>query len=825
LANDGSNGSDALPQRAQVVVVGGGASGTSIAYHLTKLGVSDVVLLERKELTSGTTWHAAGLITSAGMPTETFLWMSRYTTELLPRLTEETGQDTGFRTIGHLHLACTPQRLETVTREVLFAKAHGVPVEMVDAAEVGRLWPSAKTDDILAAAWVPDEGRANPADVAQAYARGARMAGARIVEGVSVTGFTKDRGRVTGVQTDRGHIETETVVIAAGMWGRQLGALAGVSLPLQAAEHYYLLTDDVDWAHPDLPVVEDPDRYGYYREEGGGVLVGLFEPKAAPWSLDEIPHDLGYAVLEPDWDRVGGFLSDAMDRFPSLHEAGIRQFFCGPESFTADNGPLLGEAPELRGFFAACGLNSLGILLSGGVGSLIAQWIVDGEPPMDVTGMAVDRMQPFMATRAFRQERGVELLGTLFGDAAFPSFTPRTARNVRRSVLHDRLAEAGAEFVPLSGYEVPDWFAAQGVSRERPQGWKRDQSFEAQALEHAAVREAVGVFDMSFMAKVLVTGADAEALLNRVSTSDVSVPIGKIVYTQWLTERAGIWTDVTVTRVHDDGYVVVGADLIQRRIVAWLERHRADGEHAAIVDMTSSRTLLSVQGPRSRELLRRLTPDDLSNEAFRYLRGREIEIASAPALALRVTYVGELGYELHVETDYAAHVFDALVEAGGDLGLRQCGLGALNSLRMEKGYRDYGLDIDNGDTPIDVGLDFVVAWDKPDGFIGRDALVKQRDEGVRRARMVQVLVQDPEPLLYGDEQLYRDGEHVGENRFGGYGHTLGGAVGLALVEREDDVTDGFLSSGSWDLDIVGERYPVSVSLAPLYDPRRERINA
>jgi 4-methylaminobutanoate oxidase (formaldehyde-forming) len=464
-------------------------------------------------------------------------------------------------------------------------------------------------------------------------------------------------------------------------------------------------------------------------------------------------------------------------------------------------------------------------LLSGGVGSLAARWIVDGEPPMDVTGMAVDRMQPFMATRTFRREKTVELLGTLFGDAAFPSFTPRLGRNVRRSVLHDRLAAAGADFLPLSGYEVPDWFAAEGVPHERGQTWTRDQSFEAQRAEHTAVRQTVGVFDMSFMAKVLVTGADAETLLNRVSTSDVSVPVGKIVYTQWLTERAGIWTDVTVTRVHDDAYVVVGADLIHRRILAWLRRHRREDEHVSIVDLTSARTLLSVQGPRSRELLQRLTPDDLSNEAFPYLRAREIEIASAPVLALRVTYVGELGFELHVETDYAAHVFDALVAAGVDLGLRNCGLQALNSLRMEKGYRDYGLDIDNGDTPIDVGLDFVVAWDKPGGFIGRDALAKQRDEGVRRARMVQILVTDPEPLLYADEQLYRDGEHVGENRFGGYGHTLGGAVGLAMVEREDDVTDDFLRSGSWEVDVAGDRFPVRVSLEPLYDPRRERIKA
>ncbi len=814
-----------LPPRAQVVVIGGGAIGTSVAYHLTTLGIHDVVLLERKQLTAGTTWHAAGLITSAGMPTETFQWMSRYTTELLPKLKELTGQDTGFRTIGHLHLATTPQRLETVTREALFAKGHGIPVEMVGPEEVKRHWPEAKVDDVLAAAWVPDEGRANPADLTQAYAKAARAGGARIIEGVTVTGVSRATGRVTGVETDHGTIECETVVNAAGMWGRQLGALAGVSVPLQAAEHYYLITEPLEWAHPDLPVVEDPDRYGYYREEAGGILVGLFEPEAAPWSLDEIPQDLGFAVLPPDWERMGGFLSDALDRFPALHEAGIKMFFCGPESFTGDNGPLLGEAPELRGFFAACGLNSLGILLSGGVGSLVAQWIVDDEPPMDVTGISIDRTMPFMATRSFRSERTVELLGSLFGDAGFPTWKPRYARNVRRSVIHDRLADHGADFMVLTGYEVPEWFAASGVSRERTQTWGRDQAFDATAVEHRAVREAVGVMDMSFMAKVLVQGPGALALLNKVSVSQIDVPVGKIVYTQWLTPKAGIWTDVTVTRVHDDAFVVVGADVIHRRILAWLRRHAEDGAYVAISDMTTARTLLTVQGPNSRELLSRLSTADLSNEAFPYMTAQEIEVHHGEALALRVTYLGELGWELHIPNDVALTVYDALFEVAEDLGLHDAGLGALNSLRLEKAYRDYALDIFNDDTLIDVGLDFTVAWDKPGGFIGREALVKQRDEGLRRSRMVQVLVRDPEPLLYGDEQMYRDGVHVGENRVGAYGHTLGGSVGLAMVESDDDITDDFLTTGTWELDIVGSRSPIDVSLAPMYDPTRARIKA
>ena len=813
-----------IPQRAQVVVIGGGVIGTSIAYHLNKLGITDVVLLERKELTSGTTWHAAGLITSAGMPTETVLWMSRYTTDLLPKLTEETGQETGFRTIGHLHLACTPQRVETVTRESIFAKAHGVPIEMVGPEEVQRHWPTIRVDDVIAAAWVPDEGRANPSDVAMAFAKGARMGGTTIIEGVPVTGFTQANGRVTGVVTDQGTIETENVVVAAGMWGRQLGELAGVSLPLQAAEHYYLLTDEVEWADTNAPVVEDPDRYGYYREETGGMLVGLFEPEAGPWSLDIIPEDLGFAVLPPDWERTGGFLATALDRFPSLESVGIRQFFCGPESFTPDNGPLLGEVPELRGFYAACGLNSLGILLAGGVGSMMAQWIQDGEPPVDVTGLHPDRMLPFMKNRSFRKERTVELLGSSFGDSGFPTWQPRYARNVRRSVIHDRLADAGAEFMVLSGYEVPEWFAAPGVSHERAQTWGRDQAFDATAAEHLAVREAVGVMDMTFMASLLVQGPDALALLNRVSAGQIDGPVGKIVYTHWCTPKGNIWADLTITRLEEDRFMVIGADIIHRRMIAWLDRYKAAGEFVTVTDMTSSRTLLTVQGPKSRELLSRLTTADLSNEAFPYMSAQEIDAYHGVALAVRVTYLGELGWELHIPADYSLVVYDKLIEAGADLGIKHAGLGALNSLRLEKAYRDYGLDIDNSDTLLEAGLGWAVAWDKPD-FIGKAAIVAERDSGVLKSRLVQVFVNDPEPLLYGHEQLYRDGERVGENNNGAYGHTLGGAVGLASIDLEENVTDDFINSGSWELDIVGKRYPVTVSLTPLYDPKRERIKA
>ncbi len=812
-----------LPERAQVVIVGGGVIGSSIAYHLTKLGWRDVVLLERKQLTAGTTWHAAGLITSAGCATETLLWMSRYTRDLCASIEAETGQATGFRPIGHLHLATTPGRLETLRREAAFVRGYGVDNQELSAREFGQLWPEARTDDVLAAFYVADEGRVNPADLTMAYAKGARMGGARIVEGVTATGFTRANGRVTGVVTDQGTIGAEFVVNAAGMWARQVGALAGVSVPLQAAEHYYLITDTVGWANPDLPVIEEPDRHGYYREEGGGILVGLFEPVAGPWALDGVPGEIAFASLPPDWDRVGPYLARAMDRIPALHEAGVRTMFCGPESFTSDVGPLLGEAPELGGFFVAAGMNSLGIILSGGVGSLIAQWIVDGVPPVDVTGLAIDRTQPFETSRRFRADRTVEQLGALFADAAWPNWHPRTARNVRRSVIHDRLAAAGAHFAVSSGWEYPEWFAADGAPPEVALGWGRDGSFAPQAAEHRAVREAVGMLDVSLMAKFLVQGRDAEATLNRICANDVAVSVGRVVYTQWLNERGGIEADLTVTRLGEERFLVVVTDLVHRRIAPWIERHMPDGAHVTVTDVTSGTTLLSIQGPRSRELLQRLTSADLSNDAFPYLSAREIDVHYASVLAMRVTYVGELGWELHIPAEFSLTVHDALMEAGTDLGYRNVGLGAMNSLRLEKAYRDYGLDIDNTDTPLDVGLGFAVAWDKPGGFIGRDALLAQRHAGPPRRRLAQFLLADPEPLLHGGEPILRDGRRFGHIRAGAYGHTLGGAVGLGMVEAESGIPAEVIEGETFEIDIAGSRHPARASLRPLYDPDRRRI--
>ncbi len=813
-----------IPDQARAVVIGGGAIGTSIAYHLAKLGWTDIVLLERRQLTAGTTWHAAGLITSAGMATETLLWMSRYTRDLCATIEKETGQATGFRAIGHCHLATSRERLETLRREAAFARMFGVDDQEISASEFARLWPEAMTDDILAAFYVADEGRVNPADLAQAYAKGARVRGARIVEGVAVTGIEQAHGRVTGVMTDKGPISTDVVVNAAGLWGREVGAMAGVSVPLQAAEHYYLITDTVPWAHPDLPVVEDPDRYGYYREEGGGILVGLFEPVAKAWSLDRVPKDIAFASLEPDWGRITPFLDHAMGRFPSLRDAGVRTMFCGPESFTPDTMPQLGEAPELRGFYVAAGLNSLGILMSGGVGSAMAELIDTGIAPVDLSGMHVDRTQAFETSRSFRRDRAVEQLGRLFGDAAFPNWHPKTARNVRRSAIHDRLAAAGAHFAPSSGFEYAEWFAP-GPPPAIEIGWGRDASFPLQAAEHRAVREAVGVLDMSMMAKVLVQGRDAEAVLSRVCANNVAVDPGRLVYTQWLNEAGGIEADVTVTRLAEGRFLVVATDTIHRRLEPWIRRHAPDGAHLALTDVTAGWTLLQVQGPRSRGLLQGMTSADLSNDAFPYLTAQEIDVGYARAWAMRVTYVGELGFELHVPADQAVTVYDALFEASRDHGLANVGVGAMGSLRLEKAYRDYQVDIDNTDTPLDVGLGFAVAWDKPGGFVGREALLRARQAGPPKRRLVQVLALDPEPLLYGHEPLYRGGRLVGHNRVGAYGHTLGGAVGLAILEDDAGLRADEVVGDDYEIDIAGVRHPARVSVRPLYDPERRRILA
>jgi glycine cleavage system aminomethyltransferase T/glycine/D-amino acid oxidase-like deaminating enzyme len=817
-----SSNTESFPTQAQVVIIGGGVIGCSVAYHLTKLGWRDIVLLERAELTAGTTWHAAGLIVS-GFSTDTDMHMAKYTRDLYERLGDETGQDTGFKAVGYMQIASNPERLYSLRCRADYCRGHGVSTEEISAAEVKRMWPLFNTDDIIAGFYTAEDGRVNPVDATMALAKGAKMGGVSILEKTTVIGIKQERGRVTGVTTDRGELEAEYVVNCGGMWARDLGKMAGVHVPLHAAEHYYLITEPFEGMRRDMPIVEDPDLFAYYRDEMGGLMLGLFEPVAKPWGMGGIPETFSFGEIPPDWERMMPHLELAMKRIPIVKDVGVHKFFCGPESFTPDMGPLMGEAPELKNYYVAAGFNSLGILFGGGAGQVMAQWIVDGLPPVDVSDINIARMMPFQNNPRYLHDRVVELLGWQY--TSWPNPQAETARNTRRSAMHDRLAAAGAYFGQTVGWEYPDWFAPEGVEPKVEYSWGRQNWFEYAAEEHRAAREDVVLMDLTHMSKLLVQGRDAEKILNRICANNVAVPVGHIVYTQWLNERGTIEADLTVTRLAKDVYLLVLVDSMHRHVVGWLEQHIPPDVHLFVTDVTSGYNIISVQGPKSRQLISCLTTADMSNKAFPYLTMQEIDIGYALVKALRITYVGELGWELYVPTEFTLHVLDSLVEAGADAGFKHAGFKALNTLRLEKAYRDYGYDIDNTDTPLEVGLSFAVDFTKPGGFIGKEALLRQKEEGVLRHRLVQFLLEDPEPLLYGSEPVYRNGVLVGHLNSGGYGHTLGGAVGLGNVENEGGVTADFVKSGSYEIEVAGVRYPARASLRPMYDPTGERVRS
>lgn len=811
-----------VPDRAQVVVVGGGVIGASVAYHLTKLGWTDVLVIEQNQLTAGTTWHAAGLIVSGGMTTETLAWMTKYSRDLYEVLEDETGLSTGFRPVGYLQTASNPERAHKLAREADFLRLMGIDREWVSKSEVAAMWPQLDAADVLVGYYTENEGRADPANVAMSLAKGARMAGATIVEGVRVTGVRTESGRVIGVDTEQGPIETEYVVNAAGMWAREFGALAGVNVPLQAIEHAYLLSEPFG-VSPDLPIFEDPDRFAYYREETGGLMVGLFEPVSAPWSLDSVPRDFVFGEIPSDWDRLAPFLEYAMEILPDLANVGVRKLFTGPESFTPDNGFLIGEAPELENFFIAAGMNSLGILTGGGAGSIIASWIVDGEPPVDVTDIDPARLLPFQTTRPYRAQRSVELLGRLHSTGSWPHSSPSTARLVRRSPVHDRLAMAGAHFVESSGWENVGWFGPPEFVHEPQLTYGRPDWFDYHAAEHHAVRGGVALFDMSSMSKFLVKGHGAEAALNRVAANNVAVEVGGCVYTQFLSTKGTILSDLTITRIDVDTFLVVVAEAFHRRTETILRRHAADEPTVSITDVTSGYALFSVQGPQSRQLLSNVTSAGLGNQEFPYLTAKEIDVHRAHGYAFRMSFVGELGWELYIPSEFAVDVFDRLTEVGAEIGMVLAGMETLESTRSEAGRRDYGLDMENTDTPLEAGVGFAVDFDKPGGFVGREALLRQREQGPLRSRLVQFRLRDPEPLLYGEEPILMDGDPVGYLRSGAYGHTVGGAVGMGYVEVDEGVTASLINEGSFEIVVASERYPADASLRSLYDPKGERV--
>lgn len=817
-----------LPQQARVVVMGGGIIGCSIAYHLADMGWKDIILLERDQITSGTTWHAAGLMVTFGSTSETSTEMRKYSRALYSRLENETGQATGFSPVGFIEAAADKDRLEEYRRVAAFNRFCGIDVHEISPTEIKTLFPLAKVDDLLAGFYVKEDGKINPVDVTRALAKGARMKGVKIFEKTPVTAVLKKQGSVTGVRTPSGDIQAEFVVNCTGMWARQLGEELGVNIPNQAAEHYYMITEEIKNLPKNMPVFEDPSSYGYFREEVGGLMVGLFEPVCAPWNIKGIPADFSFGEIQPDWDRMLPYLEKAMQRVPVSLEVGIKKFFCGPESFTPDLRPIVGEAPELKNYFVAAGLNSIGILTAGGLGRIVAHWMTHGTADVDITGINIDRLHSYQSNPEYRKTRTVESLGLVYR-CHYPTMSPQTARNAKKSAFHDRLAAAGAYFKDVSGWEGADWYAPKGVEpKVQELSWGRMNWFPYWQSEHQCAREKVIVMDMSFMSKFLVQGKDAGRVLNYISANNVNDKEGIITYTQWLNKDGKLEADLTVTKLNEEKFLVVVTDTMHRHAETWMKRNIPDDAHAIVTDVTSGFSQLNVQGPNSRELLQMVTTTDLSNEAFPFRTAREIDIGFARVLCIRITYLGELGYELYIPAEQATHVYDRIMEAGQaapHLGLMHAGLKALASLRLEKGYRDYGHDIDNTDDPFECGLGFAVDLNKPDGFIGKEAVLRKKAAGPMTRRLVQVLVKDPEPLLYHAEIIHRNGKPVGYVRAGSYGFTLGGAIGLAMIEAGEVVDAAYLEQGKWEIEINGQKYPAVVSLKPMYDPEMKRIKS
>ncbi|WP_307282973.1 GcvT family protein [Labrys wisconsinensis] len=811
----------AIPTKARAVIIGGGVSGCSVAYHLARLGWTDVVLLERRQLTCGTTWHAAGLIGQM-RASQNMTRLAKYSADLYAGLEAETGIGTGMKQNGSMTVALTEERRQEIYRQASLARAFGVDVREISVDDVKAMYPHLNTADVKAAVHLPLDGQCDPANIAMALAKGARLNGATIIEGVKVTAVLRKAGRVTGVTCEQNGevftIETENVVNAAGMWGRELGASSDVTVPLHACEHFYIVTEPIAGLSQ-LPVLRVPDECTYYKEDAGKMLVGAFELEAKPWGMDGIREDFCFDQLPDDFDHFQPILEKAINRMPMLETAGIHTFFNGPESFTPDDRYYLGEAPELKGYWVAAGYNSIGIISSGGAGMALAQWMNDGEPPFDLWEVDIRRAQPFQRNRAYLRARVVETLGLLYADH-FPYRQMATARGVRRSPLHEHLKARGAVFGEVAGWERANWYARPGQEREYRYSWRRQNWFENQKEEHAAIRSGVGFIDMTSFGKIRVEGRDALAFLQRLCANQMDVEPGRIVYTQMLNPRGGIESDLTVTRLSEAAFFLVVPGATLQRDLSWLRRNLKPEEFVVVTDVTAAESVFCIMGPKSRELMRAVSPDDFSNAAHPFGTAREIEIGMGLARAHRVTYVGELGWELYVSSDQAAHVFEALEAAGADLGLKLCGLHTLDSCRIEKAFRHFGHDITDEDHVLEAGLGFAVKTAKGD-FIGREAVLRKKEAGLER-RLVQFRLTDPEPLLFHNEALVRDGRIVSTVTSGNYGHHLGGAIGLGYVPCKGQSEAEVLAS-AYEIEIAGMRVTADASIAPMYDPKAERV--
>jgi glycine cleavage system aminomethyltransferase T/glycine/D-amino acid oxidase-like deaminating enzyme len=813
-----------LPNRAQVVIVGGGIIGTSVAYHLAHLGVTDVVLLEQGQLSSGTTWHAAGLVGQL-RATESGTRLVQYSARLYQSLEAETGLSTGYKECGGVTVARTPERMTQLLRTAAAAEAFDLACEILTPAQAAERVPILRTDDLQGAIWLPFDGTANPTDVTQSLAKGARQLGVRVVERVRVTGIDVRDGAATGVRTDAGDIEAEIVVNCAGQWAKAVGAMAGVTVPLHSAEHFYVVTETIDGVDRMMPILRDPDGYTYMKEEVGGLVVGGFEPVAKPWvSPDDLPYPFEFQLLEEDWDHFEILMDSALHRVPALNETGIKKFYNGPESFTPDNQFVLGEAPEVRNFFVAAGFNSVGIASAGGAGRALAEWIVAGEPQSDLVGVDIRRFASFNGNNQWLRARVGEVLGLHYA-IPWPNREFDTARPFRRSPVHALVAERGASFGSKMGWERPNFFAPAGQEPIIDYSWGFQNWKGWVDAEQCATREHVALFDETSFGKLLVHGPDAETLLQWLCTADVAVPVGRTVYTAVLNSRGTYEADVTVTRLAADEYLWVTGAASPVRDRDWIRRH-AGAHRVEVADVSSAYAVLGVMGPRSRDLLSSLTRADLSDEAFAFGDSQEIDLGFATVRATRLTYVGELGWELYVPAEFAVGAFELLEEAGRGFGLAHAGYYAINALRLEKGYRAFGPELGPDYNPVEAGLLFATKLKSDIDFLGRAAVEAARESGVRR-RLVSFVAADPDVMMWGGELLLRDGIAVGQVTSVAYGATVGACVGLAYARRSDGgvVTPDYLDSGHWQVNAGGRIVDVAVSRQAPYDPASARVRS
>ena len=812
-----------VPNQARVVIIGGGVIGCSVAYHLAKLGWSDVVLLERKQLTSGTTWHAAGLIAqlraSANMTK-----LAKYSQELYGALEAETGVATGFKRVGSITAALTAERREEIFRQAAMARAFGVEVEEITPSEIGVRYPHLNLDGVEAGVFLPKDGQGDPGNIALALAKGARQNGALIQERVKATGLRRKGRRITGVDWQaedgaQGHITCEMVVNCAGMWGHEVGRMAGVNVPLHACEHFYIVSEAIEGLSQ-LPVLRVPDECAYYKEDAGKMLLGAFEPNSKPWAVSGIPDSFEFDQLPEDFDHFEPILEMAVNRMPMLASAGIHTFFNGPESFTPDDAYHLGLAPEMDNVWVAAGFNSIGIQSAGGAGMALSQWMEAGEKPFDLGDVDIARMQPFQGNKHYLFERSKETLGLLYADH-FPYRQKATARGIRRTPFHAHLEAHGAVFGEISGWERANWFADVGQKRDYEYSWGRQNWFDNVAREHRAIRTGVGMYDMSSFGKLRVEGREAEAFLNYVCGGDMSGPVGKITYTQFLNKAGGIEADVTVTRLAETAYLVVTPAATRLADETWLRRHVGD-RNVVITDVTAGEGVLAVMGPHARAVMQAVSPQDFSNDANPFGTAQQIELGMGLARVHRVSYVGELGWEIYVSADMAAHAFESLWQAGQTQGMVLCGMHMMDGCRMEKGFRHFGHDITCEDHVLEAGLGFAVKTDKPN-FIGRAAVLTKRQAGLE-TRLVQFKLTDPEPMVYHNEPILRDGEIVGYLSSGAYGHHLGAAIGLGYVPCKGETPAQVLAS-RYEIDVAGVKVRAEASLRPIYDPTSLRMKA